>query len=152
MAKRPESIPEAAKVATFRHRVAFYETDAMGIIHHANYLHYLERGRIAWMDQFHEPYRSYVERDLHFAVTRADLRYLRSAGFDDELEIATWLDAVRGASLRMEYEVRCQGEPIATALTEHALVDGSGQLRRLPRQVRERLTEQAASSEWRQAR
>jgi acyl-CoA thioester hydrolase len=143
-------IPPDAKVSTHRHRVAFFETDAMGVVHHSNYIRFLETGRIHWMDRFHEPYRSYVQRDLHFAVTRVEVRYLLAAAFDDELEVSTWLDAIRGASLRMVYSVRRGEELVATAATEHAMVDGSGRLRRIPRELRERLAEQAASKEWRE--
>jgi acyl-CoA thioester hydrolase len=34
-----------------QHRVPFYETDAMGVVHHANYVKYLELARIAWLDE-----------------------------------------------------------------------------------------------------
>jgi acyl-CoA thioester hydrolase len=115
-----------------RHRVGFYQTDAMGIMHHANYLHLLETSRVAWLDEHDEPYRDYVARGLHFAVTRADLRYRSAARFDDELVVEAELDWLRGASLALTYTIHCQDRLIATAVTEHALVDTTGRPTRIP--------------------
>lgn len=124
--------PPDVPVTRHRHRVPFYETDAMGLVHHANYVRFLELARIRWMDEHHRPYRAYVAEGLHFATTRLELDYLRGLRFDDELEIAVWLAWVRGASLRMEYALRAGCELVARAATEHAMVDTSGRIRRIP--------------------
>ena len=104
----------------------------MGIVHHANYVRYLELARVIWLDEHDQPYRAYVAEGLHFATTAVDLRYHRAAAFDDEIEVTTWLVWVRGASLRMAYMLRRGEELLATAATEHAMVDTSGRPRRIP--------------------
>jgi acyl-CoA thioester hydrolase len=128
--------PPGTPVTRHRHRVPFFETDAMGLVHHANYVRYLELARIRWMDEHHRPYRAYVAEGLHFATTRAELDYVRGLRFDDEVEIAVWLAWARGASLRMEYALTrvAPGEPelVARAATEHAMVDDAGRVRRIP--------------------
>lgn len=131
--------PADAPISTVRHRVPFYETDGMGVVHHANYLRYLEVARIQLLDDHDVPYRDYLARDLHFAVTRADLRYRRGARYDDVVETTVWVEWVRGASLGIGYEIRTRGELLATALTEHAMVDASGRPRRIPRERRVQL-------------
>ena len=125
--------------ATFRHRVPFYQTDAMGIVHHANYLHLLEIARIHLLDECDVPYREYVAADLHFAVTRADVRYKRGARYDDEIDTTAWVEWVRGASLGIGYELRVNDEVIATAITEHAMVNGQGRPCRIPAERRKNL-------------
>ncbi len=127
------------KTTTIRHRVPFFETDAMGIVHHANYIRYLEIARVAWMDEHDRPYRAYVAEGFHFATTRVEFDYKRSAAFDDVLDVTTWLDWVRGASLAMAYELKRCDEIIGTGCTEHALVDHDGALRRIPAEHRARL-------------
>jgi acyl-CoA thioester hydrolase len=122
-----------------RHRVPFYQTDAMGILHHANYLHMLEISRVVWLDEHDRPYREYLAQDLHLAVTRVDVQYRQAARFDDELEVAVELEWLRGASLAMRYAIRRAGATIATARTEHAVVNGAGRPVRLPAPIRERL-------------
>ncbi|HTY16872.1 MAG TPA: thioesterase family protein [Myxococcota bacterium] len=131
---RRAPLPEAggSARATTRHRVAFYETDAMGIVHHANYVRFLEEARVVWMDEHDRPYREYAAEGLHFATTAVELRYLRSAVFDDVLAITTWPEWVRGASLRMAYEIRRGDELLAAGASEHAMVDLDGRPRRIP--------------------
>jgi acyl-CoA thioester hydrolase len=136
----------------FRHRVPFYETDAMGIVHHANYVRYLELARIAWMDEHDRPYREYIADGLHFSTTRVDLYYLRSAGFDDVLEVATWIEWVGGASLCMGYAIERDGQRIAEGITEHAMVDGGGRPRRIPLERRRHLSALAREQGGRGAR
>ena len=126
-----------------RYRVAFFDTDAMGIVHHANYVRYFELARVQWMDEHDRPYRDYVAEDRHFATTRVEVQYARSAGFDDAIEIECWLDWVRGASLRMEYAIWREDERLVTGATEHAMVDASGRPVRIPRERRTNLQERA---------
>jgi acyl-CoA thioester hydrolase len=140
------TIPPDAKVAVVHHRVPFYETDAMGIVHHSNYVRYLELGRIRWLDEHDRPYRETVARGYHYATTRVEIDYLRPAGYDDVVEIRTWLEQVRGASLRMAYQLHRAGELLATASTEHALVDFEGRPRRIPREHRARLAAAAPAA------
>jgi len=119
--------------------VAFFETDAMGVVHHANYIRHLELARIQWLDEHDQPYRVYAEQGLHYATTHMEIDYLRSTGFDDVIEIAVWLDWVRGASMCIGYELTCDGSCIATASTTHAMVDRGGRVRRIPRERAENL-------------
>lgn len=141
----PSSDVRALATTTVLHRVAFYQTDAMGIMHHANYLHLLETARVRWLEEHHEPYRSYVDRGLHFAVTRVDVAYRRAARFDDAIETRVWLEWVRGASLAMAYHLHSSGSLLADARTEHALVDSQGRATRIPAEVRARLAQLAHS-------
>ena len=135
MARHPVSTPPpGAAVSTVSHRVPFYETDAMGIVHHANFVHYLELARVHWLDEHDRPYREIAASGIHYATTRVDLAYRRSARFDDVIEVSTWLEWVRGASLRMAYHLRCADAEIAVGATEHAAVDLDGRVRRLPRE------------------
>ena len=128
-----------AATTTILHRVPFYETDAMAIVHHANYVRWLELARVAWMDEHDRPYSEYVAAGTHFATTRVDIRYLRATAFDDRVAITVWLSLLRRASLTMSYEITRGDERIATAQTEHALVDLQGKVRRLPPERRESL-------------
>jgi acyl-CoA thioester hydrolase len=131
--------PAGAAASTLRHRVPFYETDAMGVVHHSNYVRYFELARVVWLDEHDVPYRTIVEQGLHYATTRVEVSYHRPTRFDDQVEITTWLDWVRGASLRMAYVLKCDGAIVVTGATEHAAVDHAGRLRRLPRERAEHL-------------
>jgi len=116
----------------------------MGVVHHANYLRFFEEARVRWLEEHDRPYTWYVERGLHFAVTRSEVDHHASARFDDRLEVAVWLAWVRGASLRMEYAIGRAGRPVASGATEHAALGEGGRVRRIPRADRERLLALAA--------
>jgi acyl-CoA thioester hydrolase len=119
--------------------VPFYETDAMGIVHHSNHVRYFELARIGFLEQHDLPYEQYVASGLHFATTRVEVDYHRPARFADVVEITVWAETVRRASLRMAYVLRVADEIIATGVTEHAAVDTNGKVCRLPRDRREAL-------------
>jgi acyl-CoA thioester hydrolase len=131
--------PPGAATSTVAHRIPFYETDAMGIVHHANYVKYLELARVVFMDEHDRPYRDYVAMQLHFATTRVEIDYRRPLRFDDRLEVTTWIRRLRGASIHMDYRLTCQGQVVASASTQHAMVDADGRPARIPREHRERL-------------
>jgi len=108
----------------------------MGIVHHANYVRFLEEARVVWLDEHDRPYRDYAAEGLHFATTHVEVDYRKSARFDDWLDVTTWLEWLRGVSLRMAYEIRRGDELVATAATEHAMVDLQGRPRRIPAERR----------------
>jgi acyl-CoA thioester hydrolase len=127
-----EGPPPGARSSTARYRVPFYDTDAMRIVHHANYVRYLELARVRLLEEHDQPYTRYLELDLHFAVTRCEVRYWRPARFDDELAITCWIARAGGASVEIHYCIARGDELLVSARTEHATVDGEGRLRRLP--------------------
>lgn len=138
---REKSVPPAgAHVSTVTHRVAFYETDAMAVVHHSNYIRFFELARIVWLDEHHRPYRDYVAEGLHFATTHVEVDYHQPARYDDMLHIETWPAWVRGASLAMGYAIQCGDATLVTGATEHAMIDEvTGRPRRIPKEWRERL-------------
>lgn len=122
----------------------FYETDAMGVVHHSNTVRHLELSRIAWLDEHDQPYRDYVAQGMHFATTRVEIDYRGAVRFDDELLVTVWCEWVRGASLRMGYALRVGDVLVGLAATEHAAVDTEGRVRRIPPERRAALRKLAA--------
>jgi acyl-CoA thioester hydrolase len=116
--------------------VGFYETDAMGIVHHSNYLRFFERARVDWLAEHDQPYTAYMELGLHFATTRVEVDYQRTIEFDQTALVTTWMEWVRAASLCMGYTVVVADELKATGRTEHAAVSLEGKVRRLPKERR----------------
>ncbi len=139
MSNSANSPPDGAALSRHSHRVAFFETDAMGVVHHSNSIRHLELARICWLDEHDQPYRVYAEQGLHYATTHLEIDYRRSAVFDDVIEIAVWLDWVRGASMCIDYELTCNDTCVATASTVHAMVDRKGRVRRIPKERTENL-------------
>lgn len=134
---RPDSSPPpGAKSASITYRVPFYDTDAMRVVHHARYVHYLELARIEYLDRHDRPYREYVAEGLHFAVTGLEVRYREAARYDDRLRVTCWLAWLKKVSLAIGYVIHRDDTWIASATTEHALVSDDGKLVPIPAERR----------------
>ena len=119
----------------------------MRVVYHAHYLVWFEIGRTELMRGLDCCYGELEEReDLFFPLREVGARYHAPARYDDVLEVCTALKTVGGASMRFEYRVlhRDEGRLLASGFTEHAAVDGAGRPRRLPAELRRRLTSGAA--------
>ncbi|MFI5315069.1 MAG: acyl-CoA thioesterase [Myxococcota bacterium] len=132
MPRLPSSPPPGALTSTISYRVPFFDTDAMRIVHHARYVHYLELARIVFLDEHDRPYRDYVAEGLHYAVTGVEIDYQTAARFDDRLEVTCWLDWLKRVSLQIGYAIRRGTDLIATARTQHAMVSDEGKLTPIP--------------------
>ncbi|MCH2169402.1 acyl-CoA thioesterase [Myxococcota bacterium] len=131
--------PPGRPASQVEYRVPFFDTDAMGVVHHANYLRYFELARTQFLEEQDAPYETYLALGLHFAVIRCEVEYCLSARFGERLEVSCWLESVGGASVCMGYRIERAGNLIATGSTEHALIDETGKPRRIPRERRKAL-------------
>jgi acyl-CoA thioester hydrolase len=112
-------------------RVRFFETDLMGIVHHASYLLYFEMARVEWLRRRGVAYAAWAERGLHLPVVDAQIKYRAPARFDDELLVETTLGEMRAASIRFEYRIRRGEKVLVEGSTRLACVDASHSLKRL---------------------
>ncbi len=121
---------------THRLRTRFAETDAMGIIHHAAYLPYLEEARVEYLRSIGHPYDSVrggeTDDARDFPVLEVSVRYRQPLRFDDEVEVSLRIGGVRGATFQIAYLLAVGGEARATAVTVHGCVDRRGRPARLP--------------------
>lgn len=118
-------------------RVRFFETDLMGIVHHAAYLTYCEAGRVEYLRRRGADYRALTERGFHMPVVEARLSYRRTARFDDELVVETRLGALTRVTVRFDYDVMRDGERIVHGHTLLACVDETHKPRRIPADISE---------------
>ena len=113
--------------------VRYAETDQMGVVHHANYLVWFELARTGLCAKSGCDYPGVERAGYRILVTDAELRYLRGARFGDRVQIEVWLDALESRALRFSYEVRRDGEKLATGTTSHLWVEAeTGRVRRIP--------------------
>ena len=129
-------------VFVHRLRARFAETDAMGVVHHAAYLPYLEEARVEFLRSIDHPYRAVRSgtgddrRD--FPVLEVAVRYRKPVRFDDEVDVHLRVGAVTGTTFQIAYLVAVAGEVRATAVTVHGCVDRRGRPARLPAWVGEK--------------
>lgn len=124
--------PQAPRFTTHV-RVRYAETDAAGVVYHANYLVWMEVARIDWLRELGHPIAGIEARGVVLPVVDVRVKYLRPAHLDDLVEIALWVDAVGPATFSFKYEISRDGLLLATSSTRHAVCDRStGRALRVP--------------------
>lgn len=123
-----------------RCRIVFADCNARRVMHHGAYFRLFEIGRAELFRRLGHPFSHYVERGYYLAVFDAACRYHRPAAYDEEVVIRAGASEVGRVWLRVEYEVVSPaGELLASGFTSLAAVDESGQIRRIPDEVRQAL-------------
>ncbi len=126
-------------------RVYFEDTDFSGIVYHASYLRFMERGRSDYMRLSGADHAELFEGEdpVAFAVRRMTISFERPAGIDDILTVETRTKEMRGASMVLAQRVLRGDEVLVTADVQVALVSRSGRARRIPAELRRILGEAA---------
>lgn len=123
-------------------RVRFSETDAMGIVYHANYLPWCEVARLDLIAALGVTYQDIIAQGFHLPVLEECLRYRHPAKFGDEVEITAAIrERPEGIRIRIEYEISANKTILATGYTLHVFVDKSGRPAKPPKEFIKKLLE-----------
>lgn len=131
-------------------RVYYEDTDFSGVVYHASYLRFLERGRTEFLRALGIEHRGSFANGFHFVVRAMAIEFLKPALMDDVLSVATQLSATGGASIEMWQDIQRGDEIILTAKVRIAVVSG-GKTRRIPAPVLAKLKAQTHSEPQPQA-
>jgi len=117
---------------TFEHsiRVPYAHTDQMGFVYYAHYLVYFEMARAEFLREVGLPYTDMERRGIMLPVVEAHCEYKQPAHFDDLLVVYSRCTELRGARLRIEYEIKRCDQLIATGHTVHVSVSPEGKVLR----------------------
>jgi len=139
------SVPLDGELRDGRHsfivRVYYEDTDFTGIVYHANYLRFMERGRSNYLRLLganqHALFAQAEQEAPGFAfvVRSMQIEFLKSARMDDVVEVITEYVEIKGASIMLKQEVRRGGDLLATAHVRVAFVSG-GRARPIPKPLR----------------
>ncbi len=113
-----------SEAANFQHPVRVYweDTDAGGVVYHAQYLAFMERARSEWMRALGFGQEALREANLCFVVRSMAVDFRLPARLDDGLSVSVRLAQCRGASLVIAQEVRRDGELLVGAQVRVAAV------------------------------
>lgn len=126
-------------------RIYYQDTDCGGVVYYGNYLRYFEQGRTHWLEAQGLSVKAFMDAGTLFAVVHAELSYRSPARYGETLAIATKLTAMRAASFTFAHEIRekTSGRLVVEGSARLATVDLQGKLIKLPKALRERLTQGA---------
>jgi len=111
-------------------RIYYEDTDFSGIVYHANYLRYLERGRSDFFRLAGISHTELAQQDTAFAIIRMELDFKRSARIDDALLVRTTYDRVEGARLFVTQRITRGEDVVLEAKGIAVCISMSGRPRR----------------------
>ena len=122
-------------------RVYYEDTDFSGIVYHANYLRFMERGRTNHLRLMGAEQQALFEEaqaetgGFAFVVRSMELDFLKPARMDDVLDVVTWPVVVKGASIVLAQEVKRGDDVLVKAKVRVAFISG-GKAQPIPKAIR----------------
>jgi acyl-CoA thioester hydrolase len=122
-------------------RVYYEDTDAGGIVYHPSYLKFAERGRTELLRDIGFNHVDLLkEKGVAFAVINMEIKFKGPARLDDLLTVHTRVTDIKGASMGMTQEIRCNDVSLVDIDLRVACLDRDGKAARLPSELREILS------------
>jgi acyl-CoA thioester hydrolase len=119
-------------------RVYYEDTDAAGIVYHAGYLRFAERGRTEMLRDAGFAHAEILKNQgVAFTVISMQINFRSPAKLDDLLNVKTVMKAVKGASMEMEQQIYRGDTLLVDMALKIACIDNNGKAARLPEAVRE---------------
>ena len=110
-----------SKEYVYKRKINYYETDRMGVVHHSNYIRFLEEARCYFMDIWGIPFYKLEEVNLTIPVLGVNCSYKKHVTFNDTLLIKVFVKDFNGVRLNIAYNVINEktGEEVIKAETKH---------------------------------
>lgn len=128
----------------YKRRVTFYETDGMQVVHHANYLRFMEETRVEYFRAGGLELNDLMEEGIVFPIVEVSVKYHKPARYDDILVVKAYLRRLDRARFDFDYEIINEktGDLLITGHTVNTYTDRkTGRIVRLPKERLEKLFE-----------
>lgn len=114
----------------YRHQAKYYETDQMGIIHHSNYIRWMEEARIAMMEEMGFSYRRMEELGIISPVLSVQCEYKNMVHFDDTVRIEVDIKQYNGIKLTVNYQMinETTGQVCTLGESSHCFLNREGRI------------------------
>lgn len=112
-------------IKLYEHRVSYYETDQMGIVHHSNYIRWFEDARVDFLEQAGFSYKKMEDIGVMIVVLGASCDYKISSRFGDNVIIIPKISEFNGFKMTVTYRVLNKADRtlMATGETRHCFTD-----------------------------
>jgi len=129
------------KTFVFPLRVYYEDTDLSGVVYHATYLRFMERGRSEFLRSSGLRHQGMLDADepLVWAIRRVSIEYRGPARVDEALEVHTKVGDLSGVRMRLNQEIRRGDDLLTLAEVEACVVTLDGNPRRIPGHVAKKL-------------
>ncbi len=112
----------------YRHKAQYYETDTMKIVHHSNYVRWMEEARVDMLEQMGIGYEVMEREGVLSPVLSVECEYKSMTRFPETVEISVRLVRYTGVRFDLAYEIRdaASGQLRTLCKSAHCFIDGSG--------------------------
>lgn len=109
----------------FERKINYYETDRMGVVHHSNYIRYLEEARCDWLEKLDMPFEVLEENGITIPVLGVNCTYKYHVTFADTLLIKVFVTEYTGVRMTVSYEItdKKTGKTVMEAETKHCFTN-----------------------------
>ena len=109
----------------YERKINYYETDKMGIVHHSNYIRFLEEARCFWLEKINMPFSVLEENGITIPVLCVNCAYKHHVTFADTILIKPYVKEYSGVRMTIGYDVtnKQTGETVIIAETKHCFTD-----------------------------
>ncbi len=110
---------------TFKRTINYYETDKMGVVHHSNYIRFLEEARCYWLEELQMPFKSFEEQGITIPVLEVNIKYKYHVTFGDTILIHTYMKEYSGVRMTVGYNVTDEktGKTVLIGETKHCFTN-----------------------------
>ena len=116
-----------AEQHSYQHKVQYYETDQMGIVHHSNYIRWFEEARTDFLEKIGLSYYSIEQAGIISPVLSAECKYKSKVKYGETVTIETKMIQYTGLRMRIRYAVYgSDGKLRSTGETSHCFVNDKG--------------------------
>ncbi len=121
----------------FERKINYYETDKMGVVHHSNYIRFLEEARCEMLKVNNMPYSAFEEQGVMIPVLGVKCDYKSHVSFNDTIVIAPIVKEFNGVRLMVEYHItnKKSGDLVLIGETKHCFTDKNLKPIRLQKQI-----------------
>lgn len=112
----------------YQHTVQYYETDKMGIVHHSNYIRWMEEARIDFLSQIGWDYKVMEDSGIISPVTSVESKYRCNTEFGDAISIEVGVEEFKGIRLKLRYVMKKGDIVVNEATSEHCFLDTEGKI------------------------
>ena len=112
----------------YQHKVQYYETDRMGIVHHSNYVRWMEEARMDCLRQLGCSYEKLEEMGIISPVTSVECKYKLTTTFAEVIDIEVEVAEFKGVKLKLKYVMRRGEDIVFEGYSEHCFLDKDGKI------------------------
>lgn len=123
----------------YRRNVKYYETDKMGIVHHSNYIRWMEEARLDVMERLGFGFDKIEKTDVVSPVVEVSCKYKSMTYFNDNILIDVFLEEINKVKFVLEYKMYDENtkEIKATGKSTHCFTDKTGRIVNMEKQMKD---------------